>query len=348
MPGVFQTISADRPFLRAASPRSIYSLPAKVLIKIASYAITDYNTNPYRLSAVCRRWRAAINSVPRLWATLVLHSWSRRDIVRAWLGRSENKPLRVIIDAGQIGHRASTTPFEGLQLAFKHTHRWKELIIISFPTDEALDSCNVMLCSPVEPLVRLEVLEIFPGCGQSTAFMTFLDSLDMSPLTRVHIFSSSVVTNLLSGHPYRSIFYIADFHIDGRQLNEPVDILPLFSCLQSLTAYYLPLPEYDVSVHLPLTYGLRRLHLEGVSVQWMGGRTFQKLQHCSILAPRKLARLANKEVRLPICQEMIYDGHPFTSIHYFHTPNLNCLILRTTSRYQDFAKTYFIVLQGKG
>jgi hypothetical protein len=318
-----------------------------VLIEIACYAITDDKTNPFRLSAVCRWWWATIHSDPRLWNTLVLRSWSGRDMVSAWLGRSKNEPLRVIIDAWQIVHRPSETPFEGLQLAFEDCFRWKELIIISFPTEEALNSWNVTLCFPVEPPDELEVLEIFPGRGQSTVIMTFLDSLDMSSLTQVHIFSSSVVTRLLDRHQYRSIiYYLTDFHIDGRQLNESVNILPLFSSsLQSLTAYYLPLPEYQVNVDLPLTQGLCRLHLECVSVQWMGGRTFKKLEHCTILAPRKLDQLVYYGVHLPICQEMIFDGHPFTSIHYFFAPNLNRLILQTIHPDQDFAKTYFARFQ---
>jgi hypothetical protein len=346
MSTVSQTVSAGRGYFRPAFPRSIYSLPEEMLTEIAYHAITD--VNPFRLSTVCGWWRVTINNDPRLWTTLVLHSWSGRDMVNAWLARSNDQPLRVTIDAGQKDHRSSETPFKGLQLAFENICKWKELIIISFPTAEALNSCNVTLCCPVKWLVRLEVLEIFPGCEQSTFIMTFLDSLSMSPLTRAHIFSSSVVTHLLSRHWHRSIFnQLADFHIDGRQLDGPVDILPLFSCLQSLTAYYLPLPEYDVSVLLPLTQGLRRLHLEGVSVQWMGGRTFEMLQHCSILAPRNLARLSDNEVHLPTCQEMNFDGHPFTSIHYFDTPNLNRLILRTTRRDWDFAKTYFTLLQEK-
>jgi hypothetical protein len=348
MPTVFQTLSADPSHVWLASPRSIHSLPDEVLIDIACHAITEDKTNPFRLSTVCRRWRATFNSDPRLWTTLVLRSWSGRDMVSVWLGRSKNEPLSVMIDAGEVPHRSSETPFEGLQLAFRDITRWKELIIISFPTDEALNSWNVTLCSPVKPPGQLEVLEIFPGCGQSVVIMKFLDSLTASPLKRVHMFSSSVVTRLVR-HRYRSIFNnLADLHIDGRQLNEPVDILPLLSRLQSLTAYYLPLPEYNAFIRLPLVWGLRRLHLEGVSVQWMGGRTFHNLQHCSILAPRKLARLANNKVPLPVCQEMIFDGHPFTSIHYFHAPNLNRLILRTIRRDQDFAKTYFTRLQEKG
>jgi hypothetical protein len=351
-PTVSRTVSDGRPYFRDASPRSIYSLPDKVLIEIACYAIADYRTSPFRLSAVCGWWRATINSAPGLWTTLVLHSWSGREMVSAWLGRSTNEPLKVIIDAGQKVHRSSETPFEGIQIAFKYTPRWKELTIISFPTNEALNSWNVSVFSRVEPPVQLEALEIFPGCGTSTAIITFLDSLTMSPLTRVHIFSSSAVTHLLGRQRYRwyrSMFdHLADFHVDGRQLSGSVDILPLFSSLQSLTAYYLPLPEYDVSIRLPLTHGLRRLHLEGVSVQWMGGRTFEKLQHCSIHAPRKLARLAKYQVHLPNCQEMIFDGHPFTSVHYFHAPDLNRLILRTIPRDQDFAKTYFAQLQENG
>jgi hypothetical protein len=80
----------------------------------------------------------------------------------------------------------------------------------------------------------------------------------------------------------------------------------------------------------------------------MRGQTFRKLEHCSILAPRKLASLANNTVHLPICQEMIFDGHPFTSVHYFRAPNLNCLILWTTPRHQDIAKFFFAWLQEKG
>jgi hypothetical protein len=346
---VSQTLSCDRPNFRPASPRSIHSLPDKLLVEIACYAIADDKTNPFRLSAVCGWWRATINSVPRLWTTLILHGWTGRDMVSAWSGRSGNEPLRVIIDTGQVVRRSFETPFEGLQHAFKDIGRWKELIIISFPTDETLNSCNVTLRSPVKSPVRLEVLEIFPGCGQSMGIMTFLDSLTVSYLTQVHILSSSSMTHLLVHHQYRSRFYrLVDLHIDGRQLSEPVDILPLFYCLQSFTAFYLPLPEYDKSVYLPFSWELRRLHLEGVSVQWMGGRTFQKIQHCSILAPRKLAGLANNEVHLPICQEIIFDGHPFTSLRYFHAPKLNRLILRTIRRDQDFARTYFTRLQEKG
>jgi hypothetical protein len=349
MPTVSQTLTADRPYFLPPSPRSIYSLPDKVLIEIACYAVTSDKINPFCLSAVCRWWSATINSVPRLWTTLVLRSWSGRDMVSVWLSRSKNEPLRVIIDAGQRVHRSPETPFEGLQLAFKDILRWTALVIISFPTDEALNSCNITLRSPAGRPVRLEVLEIFSGCGRSSAMMSFLGSLTMSPLTRVHIFSSSVMTHLLARHRYRSIFnHLADLHIDGRGLNEPLHILPLFHFLQSLTAYYLPFPEYDVSVRLPFTRGLRRLHLEGVSIQWMGGRTFEMLHHCSILAPRKLARLANNKVHLPVCQEMIFDGHPFTSIHYFQAPNLNHLVVCTIYRHQTFAKTYFTRLREEG
>jgi hypothetical protein len=150
MPSLSQTVSADRLYFRAASLRSIYSLPAKALSNVAWYAIIDYNTDPSCLSAVCRSWRDTINNDPRLWTTLVLRSWSGRDMVSTWLCKSKNNPLRVIIDADRRVHRSSETPFEGLQFAFKEIPRWKELIIISFPTDEALDSCNVTLCSPVK------------------------------------------------------------------------------------------------------------------------------------------------------------------------------------------------------
>jgi hypothetical protein len=159
-------------------------------------------------------------------------------MVGAWLGRSENKLLGVIIDTGQKVHPSSKTLFEGLQLTLKDIRRWKELSIISFPTDEALNACHVTLYSPVKSHVRLEVLEIFPGYEQLTAIMTFLDSLTMPRLTHAHIFSSSIMIHLLGRHRYRSIFSnLADFHIDSCQLNEPIDILPLFSRLQSFTAY---------------------------------------------------------------------------------------------------------------
>ena len=117
--------------------------------------------------------------------------------------------------------------------------------------------------------------------------------------------------------------------VNGRDMDEPFELLPTFTQLQIFEADRLHIPFYEPDTNLPLLCTLRKLQLKGCSVQWMAGRQFQCLEECAILLPRHWEHIQQYEVQLPSCEELAYHGYPMTTAQYFHAPKIRAIDLRS-------------------
>jgi hypothetical protein len=115
--------------------------------------------------------------------------------------------------------------------------------------------------------------------------------------------------------------------VDGQQVGEPVDVLPHFNRLELLHARHLPLPNYETTTHLPLVQTLRHLHLEGTSIQWIGGRVFSRLEHCVITLPQRHQTF--EPVGFPVCKHLAFDGHPLRILGLIRVSSVENFFIRS-------------------
>ena len=106
----------------------------------------------------------------------------------------------------------------------------------------------------------------------------------------------------------------------SKRMDSPVDILPYLERLEALEAHRFCFPIYPPDTHLPLTQTLHSLHLKCVSVQWLAGRDFPRLQQCSIVFPHHASTI--RSVNMPSCSSLKYDSNNVDTIRHFQLPSL--------------------------
>jgi hypothetical protein len=106
------------------------------------------------------------------------------------------------------------------------------------------------------------------------------------------------------------------------KMNQPVDLLPHFMHLEVLELTNLLLLIVDNGSPLPLAHTLHRLYLKSVSIQWMGGQLFSKLENCTIIAPLTGPSL-HHDVQLPACTQLHFENWNISPIGKFFAPALD-------------------------
>jgi len=301
-------------------------LPMELMQEIFLYSIESNQIKSGRLASVCRYWRSVITTLPRLWSTLRVGTWTKRERVAIWLQRAY--PKKIDIDTRRDRRRSrNALPLVALRDALAHTRQWSELTISSFPPENAASPLGFQVASPMD---MLKVLHVEAGCIHSPSFVHLLNLVPTeAPLCEMRLHSPFVSTHFLQPHWFPVVQNLIVLIVNGRDMNEPFELLPTFTQLQTFEADRLRLPFYEPSTSLPLLFTLRKLQLRACSVQWMAGRQFPFLEECAIFLPRHWEVIQQHMVQLPSCTKLAYHGYPMTTAQYFHVPEMRAMDLRS-------------------
>ena len=261
-------------------------------------------------------------TMPGIWSTLRVGTWTDRERVTTWLQRAH--PKKVIIDAqSDIQGPCNTSPFLALLGALRCTDQWHELAISSFPPENLASRLGFQTARPMKVL---RVLHVAAGCVQSPSITYLLDRVPTEgPLSEMRLYSPFVITYFLQLHWFPVMQKLTVLIINGRGIHEPFNLLPAFTQLQIFEADHLLLPWYEPITNLPLCCTLQKLQIRASSVQWMAGREFPCLEECTILLPHHWMAVRQHGVQLPSCVKLTYHGYPMTTVQYLHAPQLKLL-----------------------
>jgi hypothetical protein len=315
-------------------------LPEEILAEIFHFAIGCNNHSPMGLVRVCQTWRAVILSMPRAWSSVRLSTWTEADKIKFILELTGGVPLDVEIDTGadvsRIVDEKGVGRYAGIERAVRVASRWRNLTITSFPSKADVDAHLAPTVPGFTfngPMNALESLRIKNPCENSIVFEQLLDAVANSShdqLVDMELSSPNAIHHFAQPQ-YVPIFRrLVTFKVDVRKMRDEVHILTHFEQLETLEAYRLPLPIYPIEVDLPLVRTLKRTKIKAVSVQWMAGRTFPKMEECIIIWPQFPERL-ERGVGFPACTHFTYDDHIIESLPNFHIPKLDSLVVRNVA-----------------
>ena len=301
-------------------------LPMELLREIFLYSIEVNHMKSGQLASVCRQWRSVITSIASLWSTLRVGTWTETEKVATWLQRAY--PKKVIIDSQRDSQSPSEAPmFSALQDSLASTGQWNELTVSSFPPEGLAIQLGVQVANPMKVL---KVLHVAAGCVHSPSFARLLDLVPTeAPLSELRLHALFAITHFLQPHWLPVLSNLTVLMINGRDMDEPFELLPTFTQLQIFEADRLRLPFYELNAILPLLCTLRRLHLRACSIQWMAGRKFPCLEECTILLPRHWEAIQQHGAQLTCCRKLTYHGHPMTTAQYFHVPEMRAMGLKS-------------------
>jgi len=298
----------------------------EIMREIFLYCIESNQMKSGQLASVCRYWRSVISSMSHLWSTLRVGTWTETEQVTTWLQRAY--PKKVIIDPQSDSQSTSEAPmFAALQRSLTSTGQWNELTISSFPPEHLVSQLGVQFASPMQVL---KVLHVAAGCVESPSFAHLLSLVPTeAPLSELRLHPPFVGTHFLQPHWFPVLQNLTVLIVSGRGMDEPFELLPTFTQLQTFEADRLRLPFYELNTNIPLLCTLRKLQLRACSVQWMAGRQFKCLEECVILLPHHWEVIQQHEVQLPSCKKLTYHGHPITTSRYFHVPEMRVMELKS-------------------
>src|SRR5258706_6161339 len=320
-------IERDEPPVPPPVPPSVKTintyLPMELLRYIFLYSIESKQMKSGKLASVCRYWWFVVTSITSLWSTLKVGTWTETERVATWLQRAY--PKKVVIDTQGRKLPSEGPAFAALQNALASTSQWHELTISSFLPEGLSSQLDVQVASP---MVVLKTLHVAVGCVESPSFFHLLNLVPTgAPLTELRLQASFASTHFLQPHWFPVLQNLTVLIVNGKNIDEPFELLPTFTQLQIFEADRLHLPLYGPDTNLPLLSTLRKLHLRACSIQWMAGRHFPFLEECAILLPRHWVTIQWDEVVFPSCEKLTYHGHPITAIQYFRVPEMRAMEL---------------------
>ena len=276
--------------------------------------------------------------MPRMWSSFRLSTWTKAEKIDFILERTGRIPLDVEIDASADVFKVvdeKEMRFAGMERCMSVSNRWRNLVVTSFPSKVDIDAHWTPTKSSFTfsgPINALESFTIKNACEDSILLEQLLDVVGNSSHERLiymELSSPNVIYHFSQPH-FASIFRrLVTFKVDFREMPTEVDILGHFEHLETLEAFRLRLPTYTIETDLPLVRTLKRITIKTVSVQWMAGRTFSRLEECTIIWPHYPEALApGGGVDLPACTHFTYDDHVIDTLRNFRIPKLDTLIVR--------------------
>jgi len=298
----------------------------ELMQEVFLYSIESNQMKSDQLASVCCYWRSVIITLPSLWSTLKVGTWTEREQVAIWLQRAY--PKKIVIDTqGDVQLSSNTVPFAALQDALAVSRQWHELTISSFPPENVVSQLGFQVASQMN---ELKELHIAAGCLNSPSFAHLLNLVPTeAPLCELRLHPSFVGPHFLQPHWFPILQNLTVLIVNGKDTDEPFELLPTFTQLQIFEADCLCFPIYEPNTKLPLLCTLRELQLRACSIQWMVGREFPYLEECAILLPCHWEQIQQQEVQLPFCTKLAYHGYPMTTAQYFHAPKMRAMDLRS-------------------
>jgi hypothetical protein len=314
----------------------IRRLPAEVLSEIFIVAIMVHGCSALRLMRVCGSWRWVLMTMPRIWSTIKVRTWTRTDFIEFLLERTRRVTLDIEIDTDSDAELHMSDPirtYAALAMVAETSKRWRNLSIRSFPKEIDLTTAGVLgtVLAREGSMEALESFRITEACEMNAALRSLIDlarGSKSSKLTTLELSTCDALCHFST--PPSSLFrHLRSFKVDFAETKDPLDILPQFERLEDLHAHHLHLPVYSDTTRLPLVYSLKRLYLRSTSVQWMQGRRFDRLLECNIVWPHLPDTLLTRDrVGLPVCTNFIYDDHLLQPLTAFDLPLIDALVVR--------------------
>ena len=286
----------------------ICDLPNELLEFIFRISVEEVSVTPSTLQGVCHTWRAL---VARLWGTLQVGTWTETNRITAVL---DKKPLSldVIIDTTEDEALSTIAekPYAALTLAWTSASKWNSLAINSFPTRATIRARNVTF-DPDVPLDHLESLSIGSGCDSSDLIneitKVIASTENRSKLKSLTLAATSVFQQLHQPDWVCVYSNLTVLELNVVKVVEPVDLLPHFAHLERLQLSGVVFHEPSPDEELPLFQTLRQLWLQRVSIRWMAGHTFQRLESCTLLKPVD-PRSIDRVIILPVCTSITLNS----------------------------------------
>ena len=300
----------------------VHRFPVEIFSEIFLYTVQVDPRSQTNLMLVCRYWHGIMLFTPGIHSQLKIYSHTRKKDVerfgRRWL-------LDVTVDIQDITvkqwRRYDFNPFEFyacFTAAAEAASRWRSVVLVSFPSLGEIKDLQIM-----HPFQHLESFKLEASCDLGN----FLEPL----ITTITTTATSRFTVMEVFHPDAALLLVqpAHFHIFSslttlrlicRRMQNPVDILPSLHKLEIFEVHHLSLPIFPSAVDLPLTQGLRVLHLKSVYVQWIAGRIFPALNECTIIFPHHADAI--QSVYMPSCSILKYDSNNLRTLGHFHHPPL--------------------------
>ena len=291
----------------------ITCLPFELLHQIFLIIINEASSPPSVLMRVCKQWHAIVTGI---WASLNLGTRTPLDTVTRKLERNQWL-LDIVVDTdSDRGHfTPSDDAFDAIFAAIEARSRWRSLVVKSFPAQDDLPddvvNRNLQRCSNAT-MSRFTTFKIKSACQTSPLLDGILHILGTTAgpgLTTVEINSANAVSFLAPAYP--TIFHsVKVLSLDTPGMSHPVDLLPHLHQLESLTASHISFPIDHNDVNLPFVHTLRHLSLTAVPIQWMSGRTFHVLDHCTLISPLHRHVVHTFKTTLPNCRHLTFQGYP--------------------------------------
>ena len=291
----------------------ITHLPIELLHQIFLAIIEETSGPPLALMLVCKQWH---DIVVTIWSSLSLGTTTPIDAVARKLERNQWL-LDIVVDTDS--DRGDFTPsggaFQAIFAAIEATPRWRSFVVESFPAQADLpeDVVNRHLQrSSNTTMNRFTTFRIKSTCETSPLLNGLLHILGTTAgpvLTTVEINSPNVLSFLTP--TYSSFFCsVKVLSLDALGIRNPVDLLPHLYQLETFTVSHLSFPTYPDYVELPFVRTLHRLSLRAASIQWMSGRIFPALEHCTLIFPHHQHVLHTFSTTLPNCGHLAFQGYP--------------------------------------
>ena len=290
--------------LTATLRAPICYFPDELLDEIFRISVELLSVTPSTLQRVCLTWRAV---VARLWGTLQVGTWTDTKRVAAVLDKNPLS-LDVVIDtaADESHSTIAEKPYAALTLAWPSASKWNSLTITSFPNSAAMRDRNITFdpCVPVDDM-QLETLSIGPGCDSSdlvSEVMKAIASTENPKLTTLILSATTVFRQLNQSDWVCNCSQLTVLELNVVKVVEPVDLLRPFARLERLKLSGVVLDDLLPGEELLFLQTLRHLWLQRVSIRWMSGRAFGRLESCTLLTPVDPRSIdQTRMIGLPVC-----------------------------------------------
>jgi len=316
-------------YMLQCSVTPIYYLPVEVLTKILHIAL-DTGELQTELMSVCRYWHKTIEGMSNIWTSLKLQACTAPERVRQSLNRAGTLPLTVEIDINKAGDMTEGV-YSALAIAANNSSQWETLTITSLPqSEQGVQDVDDLLSIHLQSMDQIKHLKVMSSVSSPIPqpLLQKVATATVGSLASIEIYSSSAILNLLQP-VHASVFgSLTTFKAQVPNMSRPVDLLPHFNQLEVLELTNLPLPIHDYS-SLPLVRTLHQLRLKAVSIQWMGGKVFSRLESCAIITPPTQIHPLILDVSLPACTRFQISYKDISLFRKFQVPNVCALLVKS-------------------
>ena len=308
----------------------IYRLPVELLSDVFRIVVQEGSHSPAHLMRVSRLWHDIAIGLSALWSKLKLGRLADPERVELWLERTGKWPLQVEIDIAGVlrGSPCVDGSYRALSATFENAYRWRTLELISLSSEGNSTWRSLRLC---QPLTYLESLSIESTCRVDHTNAQLVEDICLNATPRLTVMNLHSPSAIVLIAPLRVQFLaLTILRVSVDRMETPVEILRHFHRLEVLEARRLCLPWYSLDIDLPLVHTLHSLLLHGVSIQWMVGRRFNRLQSCSIFSPRSQdTHFGLLHIHLPACTAITYDGGSTEVLGQFDGPTVGTMVVRS-------------------